>query len=53
MCHLWVRNHSSKFWDRVQDVFPETEEQRDWLNQSGHAIKTELARWIGKMPVMA
>jgi len=50
MCHLWVRNHSSKFWDRVQDVFPETEEQRDWLNSSGHAIKTELSRWIGKMP---
>ena len=50
MCHLWVRNHSSKFWDRVQDVFPETEEQRDWLNRSGHSIKTELSRWIGKMP---
>lgn len=50
MCHLWVRNHSSKFWDRVADVFPEVDSQRDWLNQSGHGIKTELARWIGKMP---
>lgn len=48
MCHLWVRNHSSKFWDRVEDVFPETAEQRDWLNTQGHSIKTELGRWIGR-----
>ncbi len=47
MCHLWVRNHGPRFWARVAEVFPEVDEQRDWLNDQGHSIKHEISRWIG------
>jgi predicted metal-dependent hydrolase len=47
MCHLWVRNHGPRFWARVAEVFPEVDEQRDWLNDHGHHIKHEVSRWIG------
>jgi predicted metal-dependent hydrolase len=47
MCHLWVRNHGRRFWQRVEDVFPNYHEQRDWLSRQGHRTKAELARWIG------
>jgi predicted metal-dependent hydrolase len=45
MCHLLVRNHGPRFWQRVEALYPRTDEARDWLAQSGHAAKAELARW--------
>lgn len=47
MCHLWIRNHGRRFWERVEAVFPDYHEQRGWLSRHGHAVKAELARWIG------
>jgi hypothetical protein len=47
MSHLWVRNHGRLFWERVEAIYPEYREQRQWLSRHGHAVKAELARWIG------
>jgi predicted metal-dependent hydrolase len=48
MSHLWIRNHGPRFWARVAAVDPDFEQQRDWLNRHGHAVKHELSRWIGE-----
>jgi hypothetical protein len=47
MSHLWIRNHGRRFWERVGAVFPEYDDMRVWLSRNGHAVKAELARWIG------
>lgn len=47
MCHLWVRNHGKRFWERVEAVHPDFEADRHWLSKYGHVVKAELARWIG------
>jgi hypothetical protein len=47
MSHLWIRNHGRRFWERVEAVFPQYQEMRHWLSRNGHAVKAELARWIG------
>lgn len=47
MSHLWIRNHGRRFWQRVEAIFPEYLQQRVWLSKHGHAVKAELARWIG------
>jgi hypothetical protein len=47
MSHLWIRNHGRRFWERVEAVFPQYQEMRVWLSRNGHAVKAELARWIG------
>lgn len=47
MSHLWIRNHGRRFWERVEAVFPDYDAQRVWLSRNGHAVKAELARWIG------
>jgi predicted metal-dependent hydrolase len=45
MCHLFVRNHGRRFWERVEALYPRADEARDWLTSSGHAAKAELVRW--------
>jgi len=47
MSHLWIRNHGRRFWQRVEAVYPDCHETRDWLSRHGHAVKAELARWVG------
>ncbi len=47
MCHLWVRNHGRRFWERVEAAYPHYNETRQWLSRNGHAVKAELSRWIG------
>jgi predicted metal-dependent hydrolase len=47
MSHLWIRNHGRRFWERVEAVFPQYQDMRVWLSRNGHAVKAELARWIG------
>jgi len=48
LCHLQVRNHSSQFWALVTSLYPNWQEQRQWLRMRGHALKAELARLTGK-----
>ena len=47
MSHLWIRNHGRRFWQRVEEVYPEYPTTRDWLSRQGYGVKAELARWIG------
>jgi len=47
MSHLWIRNHGRRFWERVEAIYPDCHETRDWLSRHGHSVKAELARWIG------
>jgi len=47
MAHLWIRNHGRRFWQRVEALYPEYNQQRIWLSRHGHAVKAELARWLG------
>lgn len=47
MSHLLVRNHGRRFWERVEAIYPDYLETRSWLSKHGHAVKAELARWIG------
>jgi hypothetical protein len=47
MCHLWIRNHGRRFWQRVEAVYPDYHDARGWLSRYGHTVKAELARWIG------
>jgi hypothetical protein len=47
MSHLWIRNHGRRFWERVEAVYPDYQEARNWLSRHGHGVKAELARWIG------
>ncbi len=35
IAHLAIRNHSQKFWDKVQDMLPSYQKQRDWLKTNG------------------
>jgi predicted metal-dependent hydrolase len=47
MCHLWIRNHGRRFWERVEAAYPQYHDTRVWLSRHGHAVKAELSRWIG------
>jgi hypothetical protein len=31
----------------VEAVVPQYQDRRVWLSRNGHAVKAELARWIG------
>lgn len=46
LCHLKVRNHSPRFWRQVEVLYPNWQEQRDWLRLNGQAIKAELGRMV-------
>jgi predicted metal-dependent hydrolase len=46
LCHLRIRDHSSRFWALVASIYPDWETQRDWLKLRGHALKAELGRLI-------
>lgn len=47
MAHLWIRNHGKRFWQRVEAIYPEYPLQCRYLSKHGHAVKAELARWLG------
>lgn len=38
LCHLKVRDHSSRFWREVQRVMPDYHQQRDWLRRQGSRL---------------
>lgn len=47
LCHLHVRDHSPRFWNRVAEHFPAVDAQRAWLRQHGLTVKAEMGRLIG------
>ncbi|HEX7340970.1 MAG TPA: YgjP-like metallopeptidase domain-containing protein [Rhodanobacteraceae bacterium] len=46
LCHLKVRNHSPAFWQRVAELCPDYEVQRDWLRANGAMLKAQMDRLI-------
>ena len=46
LCHLRVRNHSARFWQRVGELMPDYQVQRDWLRNNGAMLKTEIERLV-------
>lgn len=47
LAHLAVRNHSPRFWRRVEALMPDYLEQRTWLRQHGDGLKVEIERLLG------
>ncbi|MDN5923702.1 MAG: M48 family metallopeptidase [Xanthomonadales bacterium] len=46
LCHLRVRNHSARFWNKVAELMPDYQPQRDWLRLHGGTIKLEMTRLL-------
>lgn len=46
LCHLRVRNHSPRFWQWVERLYPDYRSQRDWLRDHGVELKAELDRLL-------
>ncbi len=38
LAHLRVKDHSSKFWKAVGDIYPEYKKQRKWLRENGERL---------------
>jgi len=38
LAHQEVKNHSRKFWDKVNTIFPDYEQCRRWLKENGHLL---------------
>jgi len=38
LCHLAERNHSKRFWDRVEAAMPDYKSRRRWLKRNGHLL---------------
>jgi predicted metal-dependent hydrolase len=38
LAHLRVKNHSSKFWQLVESIYPEYKKQRKWLRENGEKL---------------
>lgn len=36
LCHLLEHNHSKKYWQHVEDYFPEWKNSRNWLRQNNY-----------------
>jgi predicted metal-dependent hydrolase len=35
LAHLRVKDHSPKFWKRVEEMMPDYEQKREWLRKNG------------------
>ncbi len=38
LCHLRVKNHSSRFWREVEKIMPEYKDRRKWLRAHGERL---------------
>ncbi len=38
LAHLCVKNHSHKFWQAVETIYPEHKKQRKWLREHGEKL---------------
>jgi predicted metal-dependent hydrolase len=47
LCHLYVRDHSARFWNRVAEHYPGVDAQRAWLREHGLTVKAEMGRLLG------
>lgn len=38
LAHITVKNHSKKFWKKVESIFPGYQNERRWLRENGRAL---------------
>jgi len=38
LCHLEIKNHSQRFWNKVKTILPDYKEQRRWLRKNRAAL---------------
>jgi predicted metal-dependent hydrolase len=39
LVHIREKNHSKKFWNYLESVFPDYRRHRDWLRENGHLLQ--------------
>lgn len=42
VCHLFHKNHSQRFWHKVEQCMPNYKEYEKWLRQNGSSLITDL-----------
>lgn len=42
LAHLEVKNHSRRYWERVEAMMPDYKQRREWLKENGSRISEEL-----------
>ena len=42
LCHLFHRNHSKRFWNKVEVCFPEYKQYKTWLRQHGQWLRSPI-----------
>ena len=41
LCHLKEMNHSSAFWNRVEEIMPDYRNRRKWLKNNAWTVEWE------------
>jgi len=41
LVHLWVRNHSRRYWQSVKEIMPDYKERLNWLHDNGHRLSLD------------
>ncbi len=41
LCHLLIKNHSDKFWNKLSSIVPDYKKKRQWLRENSYLL-TEL-----------
>lgn len=44
LCHIKEMNHSRRFWNEVESVFPDYKERRKWLKQNGNTLIERMVK---------
>ena len=38
LAHTVEKNHSSRFWNKVEEIMPEYQIYRKWIQKNGHLL---------------
>jgi predicted metal-dependent hydrolase len=38
LAHIPEKNHSSEFWDKVENILPDYKGIKNWLKENGHTL---------------
>ena len=45
LCHLFIKDHSDKFWNKVGSIIPDYKKKRQWLRENG-LLLAELLNYL-------